>query len=182
MECGEPLRLIRGVEVGNIFKLGTRYTSALGATFLDEGGVSNDIIMASYGIGVDRLIGCVAERNRDERGLIWPVSIAPYHVYLVGLDLGQEDVRETAECLYNDLEAAGVEVLFDDRTERAGVKFNDADLLGIPIRVTVSRRTVDGRQAELKLRTVEAPSLVPASDVTAEIERVLGEAGAAAFS
>jgi prolyl-tRNA synthetase len=174
--CGEPLRIVRGVEVGNIFKLGTKYTNALGATFLDEQGVARDIIMASYGIGVDRLIGCVAEGSRDERGLIWPVSIAPFHVYLVGLDLDHSDVRESVDRLYQTLLHAGIEVLVDDRAERAGVKFNDADLLGIPVRVTVSRRTVRQGQVEIKLRTRAETSLVAQESAVEAVRKALEDA------
>jgi len=150
--CAAPLRLVRGVEVGNAFKLGTRYTKALGATFQDEAGALREIVMGSYGIGVGRLIGCIAEGHHDERGLLWPVAVAPFHVYLVGLDLERDEVREAAEALCDALAAAGIETLYDDRDERAGVKFNDADLLGMPLRLTVSRRTVANGAAELKLR------------------------------
>jgi prolyl-tRNA synthetase len=176
VQCGGSLRLERGVEVGNIFKLGTKYTSALGATFLDEAGVSQAIIMASYGIGVDRLIGCVAEGNRDERGLAWPASIAPFEVYLVGLDLDQEEPREAAESLYTALSAAGLEVLFDDRAERAGVKFNDADLLGIPLRVTVSRRTLEHDQVELKRRRDQGTWTVARETALEAVLQALGTA------
>lgn len=151
--CGSPLRLVRGVEVGNIFKLGTKYSAALGATYLDAEGNANDIVMGSYGIGVGRLIGCVAQEYRDERGLMWPVTIAPYEVYLVGLDLGDDTVSGIAEVLYEELRTAGIEVLYDDRDDRAGVKFNDADLLGMPLRLTVSRRTTQAGSVELKLRS-----------------------------
>jgi prolyl-tRNA synthetase len=174
--CGVPLRIERGVEVGNIFKLGTKYTSALGATFLDEDGMATDIVMASYGIGVDRLIGCVAEGSHDDRGLIWPLSIAPFSVYLVGLDLDRADVRNAAEGLYTDLIAANVEVLYDDRAERAGVKFNDADLLGIPLRVTVSRRTVAENGIELKKRWEAESRTVPMSHTVEVVREALGDA------
>lgn len=150
--CGSPLRLVRGVEVGNTFKLGTKYTEALGATFLDEHGDAKPVIMASYGIGVGRLMACVAEACRDEAGLRWPVSIAPFDVYLVGLDLDNDAIRSAAESLYGELLDRGVEVLFDDRQERAGVKFNDADLLGIPVRATVSQRTTAANAVEIKAR------------------------------
>jgi prolyl-tRNA synthetase len=166
----------RGVEVGNIFKLGTRYTSALGATFLDERGETRDIVMASYGIGVDRLIGCVAEAWRDERGLLWPPDLAPFDVYLVGLDLDVDEIRRAAETVYETLQAAGVEVLYDDRGERAGVKFNDADLIGLPLRITVSKRTVAGDSVEIKRRAEPEARTVPlarASDAVATELRLL---------
>ncbi|MGI8824596.1 MAG: proline--tRNA ligase [Chloroflexota bacterium] len=169
--CGDALHLVRGVEVGNIFKLGKKYTKSLGATFLDESGQSHLIVMASYGIGIGRLIACIAEQCRDDRGLIWPVAVAPYHVYLVGLDLQHEDVRRAAERVYEQLQAAGLEVLYDDRAERAGVKFNDADLLGMPLRVTVSRRTLAADSIEIKPRSggdAEHVSLESAIERTSE--------------
>jgi prolyl-tRNA synthetase len=141
------------VEVGNIFKLGTKYSDALGCTFLDENGQSQPVVMGSYGIGVGRLIGCVAQQCRDDRGLVWPLSVAPFQVYLVGLDLDDDAVRSACETFYAGLLQREVEVLYDDRSERAGVKFNDADLLGMPLRVTISRRTVRNGTAEMKPRS-----------------------------
>ncbi len=171
--CGAPLRLIKGVEVGNIFKLGTRYADAFKSTFLDEEGHARPVIMGSYGIGVGRLIACVAQEHHDDRGLRWPVSISPFHVYLVGLDLTDHAVREQAERLYADLVARDVEVLYDDRTERAGVKFNDADLLGIPIRLTVSRRTVAGGYVEVTERAGEERRQPAAGDAVGYVESLL---------
>jgi prolyl-tRNA synthetase len=167
--CGSPLRLARGVEVGNIFKLGTKYTKALGATYLSEQGQQIDIIMGSYGIGVDRLIACIAQASHDARGLIWPLSVAPYEVYLVGLDLEQGPICQAAEELYARLQAAGVEVLFDDRDERAGVKFNDADLLGIPLRVTISRRSLQRDAVEIKARAAGESHDAPLAEAGAAI-------------
>jgi prolyl-tRNA synthetase len=129
--------------------------------------------MGSYGIGVGRLIGCIAQELRDEQGLIWPVSVAPYHVYLVGLDLTDPSIKAAAESLYEQFEAAGVEVLFDDRDERAGVKFKDADLLGIPIRVTVSRRTMQNTAVEFKLRTDAEARQIPHDGAVAEVVEAL---------
>lgn len=169
IRCGEPLRMERGVEVGNIFKLGTRYTGALGAIFLDERGESRDIVMASYGIGVDRLIGCIAEAWRDERGLLWPPAVAPFDVYLVGLDLDVDEIRRAAETVYETLQAAGVEVLYDDRGERAGVKFNDADLIGLPLRITVSKRTVAGDSVEMKRRAELETRIVPLAQISGAV-------------
>jgi prolyl-tRNA synthetase len=162
--CGQALRAARGVEVGNIFKLGTHFSEALGATFLDRDGQSKPVVMGSYGIGVGRLLACIAEEHRDEHGLIWPVSVAPYHVHLVELP----DSDGQAARLYEDLLAAGVEVLYDDREERAGVKFNDADLIGIPLRLTVSKRSLEQGGAEFKRRDREL-EIIPLDGV---IERM----------
>lgn len=173
IRCSGTVRIVRGVEVGNIFKLGTKYSKAMGATFLDENGRSEHIVMGSYGIGLERLIGCLAEACSDERGIAWPLSVAPYEVYLVGLDLADEDVKIAAENLYQDLNRAGVEVLYDDRDERAGVKFNDADLLGMPVRLTVSRRTHALDTVEFKLRAETESRHVPRLEAVAEITRTL---------
>ena len=151
--CGGALRTVRGVEVGNIFKLGTRYSDAMGCTYLDRDGQEKPVIMGSYGIGSGRLLACVAEQHHDENGLILPVSVAPYHVHLVALaGKGNTETQERADALYDALKAAGVEVLYDDREESPGVKFNDADLIGLPLRLTVSERAHKAGGVELKRR------------------------------
>jgi prolyl-tRNA synthetase len=144
------LKEVRGVEVGNIFKLGTRYTQSMGATFLDENGERHPVIMGSYGIGVGRLLACVAEEYRDDNGLKLPITIAPYEVHLVVLP--GDETFAIAEALYTRLQKAGVEVIYDDRDERPGVKFNDADLIGIPLRLTVSARSLENGGIEFKRR------------------------------
>ena len=150
---GRPMQAVRGVEVGNIFKLGTKYTEALGATYLDENGESHPIIMGSYGIGSERLLASVIERHHDENGICWPVSIAPYQVALVSLaNAKSPEVAEAADDIYQQLVEAGIDVLYDDRDERAGVKFNDADLIGLPVRLTVGGRGLKNGIVELKLR------------------------------
>jgi prolyl-tRNA synthetase len=171
--CGSPLRAVRGVEVGNIFKLGTRYTEALGATFLDQAGVSHPVIMGSYGIGIGRLLACIAEEHHDDRGLKWPVSIAPYHVYLVTLGDAGTESRRQADALYQSLQHEDIEVLYDDRDERPGVKFNDADLIGLPLRVTVSDRSLAAGGVEFKYRGAKETTIVPIADVAATIESAL---------
>ena len=161
-ECSNPLRAARGVEVGNIFKLGTRYSDSLNCTFLDKDGQQKPVIMGSYGIGVGRLLACVAEEHHDEHGLIWPVTVAPYQVHLVLLrGKGTPQAEETADKLYTDLLAAGVEVLYDDRDESPGVKFNDADLIGLPVRLTVSERALGQGGVELKLRAKAEKIIIP---------------------
>ncbi|MBX3049288.1 MAG: proline--tRNA ligase [Anaerolineales bacterium] len=163
--CGQPMHTSRGVEVGNIFKLGTRYSAALGATFLDEKGKEQPVIMGSYGIGSGRLLACAAEENHDDKGLVWPISVAPYQVHLLSLRGGQAQ----AETLYADLQAAGLEVLFDDREESPGIKFNDADLIGMPIRLTVSERSLNEGGVEFKLRHEVDKRIVALQDVVAEV-------------
>jgi prolyl-tRNA synthetase len=171
--CGSPLRSSRGVEVGNIFKLGTRYTVDMGANFLDKDGELKPVIMGSYGIGVGRLLGCVAEEHRDERGLIWPVTIAPYQVHLVALTAGGGQAGEVAERLYAELQAAGVEVVYDDREESPGVKFNDADLIGAPLRLTVGERGLKRGGVELKRRDSAEVALVPPDEAVARVQAEL---------
>jgi prolyl-tRNA synthetase len=166
--CGSKLRAVRGVEVGNIFKLGTRYSTAMNATFLDAEGNTKPIVMGSYGIGVGRLMACVAEEHNDEHGLIWPISVSPYHVHLVLLP--GDETPAIADRLYGDLRAAGIEVLYDDRDERAGVKFNDADLIGIPLRLTVSTRALKNGGVEYKRRDQENRDIVPLDDVVATMQ------------
>ena len=164
--CGAPLRTVRGVEVGNIFKLGTRYSAAMGALFQDQDGERKPVIMGSYGIGVGRLMASVVEEYNDKYGIIWPITIAPYQVHIVALKGGYE----AAEQLYADLLAAGVEVLYDDRNESPGVKFNDADLIGIPLRITVGGRSLKKGGVELKRRAAKDIALVPLDEVVARVQ------------
>jgi len=161
-ECGKPLGAYRGVEVGNIFKLGTRYSDAMSCTFLDEDGRQKPVIMGSYGIGVGRLLASVAEEHHDESGLVWPASIAPYSVHLVALKGGAEE----ADSLYEELVGAGIDVLYDDRGDSPGVMFNDADLLGFPIRVTVSKRSLEAGGVETKLRCESERRMIERDKVT----------------
>jgi prolyl-tRNA synthetase len=149
--CGGVISLRRGIEVGHVFKLGTRYSVAMKARFLDENGKEQPFIMGCYGIGISRAVASVVEQNHDEHGIIWPVSIAPYTVHLIAVNMKNEVQAKTAEKLYQELLEAGYEVLFDDRKERAGVKFKDADLFGIPVRITVGAKAGDGL-VEMKLR------------------------------
>lgn len=172
-KCGKPYRLSRGVEVGNIFKLGTRYTDALGCTFTDENGESHPIIMGSYGIGVGRLLACVAEEHHDDKGLIWPASIAPFPVHIVVLPGKSMDVTPVVEDLERSLRQAGIEALVDDRPDSAGVKFNDADLIGLPLRVTVSERALKNGGLELKLRSGGESWIVPVDEAVAVIMKTI---------
>lgn len=174
--CGEPLRAERAIEVGNIFKLGTRYSKALGAEYLDEEGQSHPILMGSYGIGSGRVTATVVEQHYDDRGIVWPISIAPYHVSLLWIGAaGDIEPQAVADGLYNELTAAGVEVLYDDRNERAGVKFNDSDLIGNPIRVSVSPRTLEKRTAEIKPRTASESEFVPLDQVLARVMELMAD-------
>jgi prolyl-tRNA synthetase len=154
-ECGKPLSSQRGVEVGNIFKLGTFYSERMGCNYLDEDGISKPIVMGSYGIGLGRLMSCIAEEHHDDKGLIWPSHLAPFLVYLIHIEDKSGETRKTAEALYSQLLEAGFQVLYDDRMVSPGVKFNDADLLGIPLRLTVSSRSLSNGGIEIKSRKEE---------------------------
>lgn len=178
--CGTPLDSTRGIEVGNIFKLGTKYSDSMGAKVLDENGKAQSIVMGCYGIGVGRLLACIIEAHHDDHGIIWPISVAPFEVQIVVLT-GRKPAGElkAAEKLYGELKSAGLEVLLDDRDERAGVKFNDADLIGIPIRLTVGSRGLANGQIEMKLRHENDRTDVPLDQVIEsvkdEVRRMKGE-------
>ncbi len=172
--CGAPLEMRRGLEMGHIFKLGTAYSERMGATFLDAEGHQRPAIMGCYGIGTTRLLHCVVEANHDERGIVWPASVAPFDVHLVGLNLDRGEVRNRAEALYEALERAGLAVLFDDRGDAtAGVKFNDADLLGLPLRATVSPRSLEQGAVELKRRAGGEAELVPYDHAVERLKAML---------
>jgi prolyl-tRNA synthetase len=160
-ECSQPMIGERGVEVGNIFKLGTRYSQAMGATFLDQDGKPKPVVMGSYGIGLGRLLACIAEQHHDEDGLIWPISVAPYHVHLIELP-GEDGL---AQKIYQELQAADVEVLYDDRDERPGVKFKDADLIGLPLRLTIGKRSLEQGGIEYKFRNRDERSIIATSEI-----------------
>lgn len=139
-KCGSKLSMDRGIEIGNIFQLGTKYSEDLGANYLDENGKSKPFVMGCYGIGVSRSVAAVVEQNHDDNGIIWPLVVAPYHLMITVINIKNEEQISLGESLYKDLKELGLEVLLDDRKERAGVKFNDRDLIGIPIRITVGKK------------------------------------------
>ncbi|GAB4322272.1 MAG: proline--tRNA ligase [Candidatus Zixiibacteriota bacterium] len=166
----------KGIEVGNTFKLGTKYSKALNAVVLDEEGKERPLVMGSYGIGITRTAQAAVERGHDENGIIWPLPIAPFHVHLVCVNTNDETLVAAADQLYNDLREAGVEVLYDDRPERAGVKFADADLIGIPWRVTVGSRGLKDGAWEVRRRGQEESESIPAADfVSVMAQRVRDE-------
>jgi prolyl-tRNA synthetase len=172
-KCNGKLKSSRGIEVGHVFKLGTFLSEKLGASFLDQNGVPQSITMGTYGIGLGRLMAAAVEQNHDDKGIIWPVAIAPYHIYLCPLRLENSDVAENAEKLYRNLTRKNFEVLFDDRDESPGVKFNDADLIGIPLRLTISPRTLEGRSIEVKWRKEKQAELLPLEGIATSIKELL---------
>jgi prolyl-tRNA synthetase len=170
--CGAPVRTARGVEVGQIYKLGTKYSESMGAYYKDENMRDRPIVMGSYGIGVTRTLAAVVEQSHDEDGILWPVSIAPYHVIVTIVKYGDAAQTALAERIYAALAEAGAEVLLDDRDERAGVKFKDADLFGIPIRITVGKKSSDDL-VEYKLRREKAAALMSSAEAVAEALRLI---------
>ena len=172
--CRKTMRAEKAVEVGNIFKLGTRYSESMGCTFLDREGREKPIVMGSYGIGVGRLMACIAEEHNDEYGLIWPITVAPFQVHLTLLsDKKDPSVTKKAEALYAALEEAGIEVLFDDRAESPGIKFADADLIGIPLRLTVSRRSLSAGGVESKLRRSSGKEIFPLDGAVEKVQEII---------
>jgi len=161
---GQPLQMKRGIEVGNIFQLGTKYSAPMACNYLDKDGKSHPMIMGCYGIGVGRTMASVIEDSHDDYGPIWPLSIAPYQVQVCALNLDKPGVRETAEKLYADLQAKGVEVLFDDRGEKAGFMFSDADLIGIPFRAVISPKSLEQGSVEFKIRGSRDGALIPVAE------------------
>ncbi len=151
-KCGGKVTIARGTEVGHIFKLGTKYSEAMNAKFIDEDGKEKPFIMGCYGIGVTRTVASIIEQHHDENGIIWPLEVAPYHVSVVAVNSKDEDQMRIATEIYEELKSMGVEALLDDRKERAGVKFKDSELMGIPMRITVGKKISDG-EVEFKLRT-----------------------------
>jgi len=141
----------KGIEVGHVFKLGTRYSEAMGATFLDENGRTQPMIMGCYGIGVSRTLAAVAEQYNDENGFIWPVALSPFDIHVIPVNVKKAEQRELAESVYSQLRSQKITALYDDRDERPGVKFADSDLIGLPIRITVGKRASEGI-VELKVR------------------------------
>ncbi|AQX54081.1 proline--tRNA ligase [Priestia flexa] len=168
------IKFAKGIEVGHVFKLGTRYSEAMGATYLDENGRSQPMIMGCYGIGVSRTLAAIAEQFNDEKGFVWPQAVAPYHVHVITVNVKNDEQRELGETLYNQLLDRRVEVLLDDRQERVGVKFADSDLIGIPVRVTVGKRASEGI-VEVKMRQTGESFEVHVDEVESKIMEMLAK-------
>ena len=165
--CGKPVKYARGIEVGQVFKLGTKYSKAMGATYKDDNQQDHDIVMGCYGIGVTRTMAAIVEQHHDDNGIIWPMAVAPYHVIITLVKPDDEVQAGVAESLYQELTSKGAEVLLDDRKERPGVKFKDADLIGIPVRITVGRDAADG-VVEFKERAKEENEKITVEEAAAK--------------
>ena len=177
--CGDVMRVSRGIEVGHVFKLGTKYSESMKARFLDAEGKERTIVMGCYGIGVTRIVAAAIEQSHDANGIIWPMPIAPYQVHVVPVNMKDEHTRNTATALYESLMAGGVDVLFDDRDERPGAKFKDADLLGVPLRVTIGEKGLADGIVELRDRRTGNVDRLPVGDASTTIAARVREALAA---
>ncbi len=172
---GSPLIFEKCIEVGHVFKLGTKYSDSMKAHFLDESGASKPFIMGCYGIGLNRIMAAAIEASHDKDGICWPVSIAPYSVHITALDVRDENVYTAAKAIHDELEAVGIDTLFDDRDTRPGHKFKDADLIGIPIRLTIGKRGLDEGYVELKLRTSQEIQKLKPAEVLTAVKQVIEE-------
>lgn len=172
--CGGTFEIRRGIEVGHIFKLGTKYSKAMGATFLDEAGKEQPLIMGCYGIGIGRTAAASIEQNHDEAGIIWPLPLSPFDCEVLPVNVKEPETIKAAEALYEALKKTGLDALIDDRDERAGVKFKDADLIGIPVRVTIGEKNLKQGLVEIKERRLGAQRLVPVDDAVKEVLKTLG--------
>jgi prolyl-tRNA synthetase len=174
-KCSVRLERINTLEVGHIFKLGTKYSSTLGANFIDDAGKQKPIIMGCYGIGVSRLISAIVERNHDNDGIIWPFEISPYKIIILPLDVSDEKIMSLALDIYKELDGEGISLLLDDRDERAGVKFKDADLIGIPINIIVGQKAQKEKKVEIKTRRDNRVSLVDIETCIKTIKKIIGD-------
>jgi len=170
--CGKPLIVKRGIEIGNIFQLGTKYSKSMGLTVNTPNGEINPI-MGCYGIGVGRCLASIAEEWSDDKGLIWPMSIAPWHIYLCPLRLDDENVKSTTEKIYKNLQAENFEVLYDDRDVSAGIKLKDSELMGIPVRIVISPKTLENNQVEITIRESGEKIFVPISDLSKKLDEII---------
>jgi prolyl-tRNA synthetase len=174
VRCGSELKVFKAIELGHIFKLGTKYSVGLGANFVDEKGEEHPIIMGSYGIGVERVMACYLEQNHDEHGVIWDKTLSPFHCQLIGLNMKSDLISSTCEDIYKKLKAKGYEVLFDDRNDvSAGFKFNDADLLGMPVQIVVGERNLKENMIELKERRTNEKMKIAIEDLYDKLEELL---------
>ena len=171
-ECGEKLTFNKGIEVGNTFKLGTKYSESLGLNYLGEDNKIHPVVMGCYGIGIERILSTIVEQNNDEKGIIWPMNIAPYKVAIVVINVKDEEQFNAGERLYKAFNDLGIDTLIDDREERAGVKFNDIDLIGIPIRITVGRKISDS-MVEIKLRNEQEAKECNIENVVNEVRKII---------
>ena len=171
--CGGGIKFARGIEVGHVFKLGTKYSKAMKAVYLDKDGQEKIMIMGCYGIGIGRTVAAGIEQNYDENGIVWPMPLAPYHVIITPVNVNEKNIMDAAENLYNSMKALGIDVIFDDRDERAGVKFKDAELIGIPLRITIGQKNLSQGNVELKIRKTGENKLYSLQEIVQKIKQII---------
>ena len=171
--CGGGIKFARGIEVGHVFKLGTKYSKAMKAVYLDKDGQEKIMIMGCYGIGIGRTVAAGIEQNYDENGIVWPMPLAPYHVIITPVNVNEKNIMDAAENLYNSIKALGIDVIFDDRDERAGVKFKDAELIGIPLRITIGQKNLSQGNVELKIRKTGENKLYSLQEIVQKIKQIV---------
>jgi len=173
--CGGKIKFARGIEVGHVFKLGTKYSKAMKAVYLDKDGQEKIMVMGCYGIGIGRTVAACIEQNYDENGIVWPMPLAPYQVIITPVNVNEVDIMKAAESIYSSMLNCGIEVILDDRDERAGVKFKDADLIGIPIRITVGQKNLASGNIELKIRKTGENRLYPLPKIVQEVKILIDQ-------
>jgi len=174
IRCNSTLQVFKAIELGHIFKLGTKYSEALGVNYLDENGKEHPVVMGSYGIGVERILACFLEQNYDDKGIIWKKPLAPFDVHLIGLNMKNSDIKDACEKLYDELQSSGFEVIYDDRFDvSAGFKFNDADLLGMPLQIIVGEKNLKNGNVEIKIRKSGEKLTVPIVEIKEKIKSLL---------
>jgi prolyl-tRNA synthetase len=174
--CAGKVKFARGIEVGHVFKLGTKYSKAMKAAYLDKDGQEKTMIMGCYGIGIGRTVAACIEQNYDDQGIVWPVPLAPYHVIITPVNVNDKSISDVAENLYNKMQDEKIEVILDDRDERAGVKFNDADLIGIPLRVVIGQKNLAQNKVELKIRKTGENKLIAVDEIVNEVKEFVNKA------
>jgi prolyl-tRNA synthetase len=173
--CEGNIQFVRGIEVGHVFKLGTKYSKAMKAVYLDKDGQEKIMIMGCYGIGIGRTVAACIEQNYDKNGIVWPMPLAPYQVIITPVNVNEEDIMKAAENLYNSMLAEGIEVIFDDRDERAGVKFKDADLIGIPLRIIIGQKNLIQGNVELKIRKTGENTLYSLQEIVQQVKQIIAQ-------
>lgn len=174
--CAGKVKFARGIEVGHVFKLGTKYSKAMKAVYLDKDGLEKTMIMGCYGIGIGRTVAACIEQNYDDQGIIWPLPLAPYHVIITPVNVNDKSISDVAENLYNKMQNEKIEAILDDRDERAGVKFNDADLIGIPLRVVIGQKNLAQNKVELKIRKTGENKLIAVDEIVNEVKDYIKQA------
>jgi len=169
------VKFARGIEVGHVFKLGTKYSKAMKAVYLDKDGQEKTMVMGCYGIGIGRTVAACIEQNFDENGIVWPMPLAPYQVIITPVNINEVEVMKAAENIYASMLDSGIEVILDDRDERAGVKFKDADLIGVPIRITVGQKNLAQGNVELKIRKTGENRLYPLQKIVQEAKVLIDQ-------